>query len=248
MIKQFYTKVFLTVLTILYLTHSIQAARVAVSKMNITPVFNTTEIQVSNTSNTIKAFEIKMMDRVISKTGVETRSENTSDFLIIPSQVLLGPSTDEFINITYIGKKDIPKEVSYRIGVFEVLIDIEDETEYPTDVFISKFKTKTNVIKSLYLTLPQNPPPSTEDLQIISFNQNPEYLEVEIKNNSIRHGIYGADKPSIKYKITDSENNIFTHISNLTLISPQSSRIDKVNLGPALKKLNISQIELLPLE
>ena len=106
---------------------------------------------VTNNSQKMVALEVYAQSRKIDpNTGVD-HLENVESFLIYPNQLLLQPSEQQVVTITWVGEQKLATEQAFRLIVGELNLAL-DEPEESDGKMSVKLGALTKVVKAAYVT------------------------------------------------------------------------------------------------
>lgn len=209
-------------------SHNSLGLSVNLKKTEIYPNLNrNATLILKNPSSHVRAFEIKILNRQMDLNKKDILTQNETDFIVIPSQILLNANSEEIVNITYIGNKDIDFEKAFRLKIEEVYIEFdEDEFGIIPEKPQARMIVMTNVVKSLFVSNSNH----KEEIQIESFEKVNNKLNIIIKNVGTKRASFSVDMPELYYTITDVNNNNYNVKSTLLYILAKSSLKDTVEL------------------
>ena len=91
---------------------------------------NTVVYQVTNNSDAPMAIEASIVKREMNENGKENLPKTKKDmFIVYPNQLILKPKEKRGIKVTYLGPKNIPSELSYRIKIEQLPIDFDKKSK-----------------------------------------------------------------------------------------------------------------------
>jgi len=165
-----------------------------------------TTVVVSNPSEEIKAVEVNMSKRayMLDRTEVLT---DTEDFIVIPSQFILGPKQDRAVTLKWIGSTKIKKELPFRLVVEEV--EFKDKEKSNTEGTTAKVSIRLRFVNSFYIK-PKSIKPHVVAEEIIPTGD--KGFLVTLDNQGSEHLIINE----FKLNVVDEKN---VHISTVD-VSP----------------------------
>lgn len=94
--------------------------------------------RVENDSEQRVAIQISMLKRDMELGGKEINSDGDEDFIVHPSQILLGPKETQTIRVKWIGERDPAYELAYRIVAEQLPVNLtkEKQTGAKIDILI----------------------------------------------------------------------------------------------------------------
>lgn len=110
---------------------------------------------VENAADKDVAVQVDVYYRTQNGQGEEVRTE-TDQFSVYPSQIVLKPKQKRTIRVTWLGPKDISKELAFRLIAEELPVDLQKKKATRTNInFLLKY------VASLYVT-PEGAKPKVE--------------------------------------------------------------------------------------
>ncbi len=141
----------------------------------------TTSFSVINQSNKDHAaVQITIADRIIDEYGKETAVENTTDFMVYPSQIILKPGETQTVRVSWTGRPDIEQEQAYRIIAEQLPIDLQERESDGKGAI----KIMMRFVAGLYVT-PKNARPEIELLSVEGDDE--KRLHLVFSNKGSRH-------------------------------------------------------------
>ncbi|MCO4754818.1 MAG: molecular chaperone [Bacteriovoracaceae bacterium] len=136
--------------------------------------------KVTNPTEKEITLEAKVLSRDISEDGKEIR-EKTSDFLVYPPQMVLGPGKTRSIRVSFSGKFNNKQEQAYRLLVAQLPVNLDADKRGSGVKLNFLFK----YVASIYV-VPKNANPN---LKVESLTRKGDLLELNIENKGKRHSL-----------------------------------------------------------
>ena len=154
-INTFWAGLFISALAVLLSLEPTYALRIELSNEVFYPTGRGSNRNLFVTNNTDKmmAAEIYAKQRSIDpKTGNDILVDE-DNFLIYPNQLLLQPGEQQVSTVTWLGEKNPSEELSFRIVIEQLNLDLGDSSKSQDQESITvEFTALTKIIKAAYVT------------------------------------------------------------------------------------------------
>lgn len=200
-IRQMGVGLFMALMSVMILALPSHALRIELSN----EVFNPTgrgsnrNLFVTNNTDKMMAAEIYAKRRSVDpQTGSDILIDE-ENFLIYPNQLLLQPGEQQVSTVTWLGEKNPSEELSFRIVVEQLNLDLGEQAgDNNSDSITVEFTALTKIVKAAYVT-PQGAEP-----KIVVTSAEPKLVDgkrlmiVNLENVGTAHQIIRDLKLSAK--------------------------------------------------
>ena len=166
--------------------------------------YSTTATIVNDSENKI-AIEAGARIRDYNLEGVENFDQLAEDLIVIPSQMIIPPNSEQVINIRWTGPKKIPTERAYRLLIEYVSISEDKLLGQKPDEQQAGININYRIAKSFYVTPKGVKPNVTVKEASINTVENKEFLHLSFENLGHKHQI--ANVVDMTF-LTDLDNAI----------------------------------------
>ena len=195
----------------------------------------TTQLAISNNSPEPVAYEISIVNRSQNQDNTFSNSTEDENFLIIPSQVLLPPYSNQTVNITYL-KNKIAKEESFAAEVRQIHLDLNNKDTKINELLETGSVAQVTVLKNFIKTFFISNSKFTSNVSIEKSFIKDDKLFVTFLNNGTRNAIFGVNAPLLTIIAKNTEGKLI-NLSRAGIIYAKS----KVDFHFSLKGLKIDQ-------
>jgi len=153
--------------------------------------YSSTATIINNGESTI-AIEAMTRLRSHSRDGTENFEQEAENLLIIPTQMIIPPGSEQVLNIRYVGPRDLSSEIAYRLVIEYVSIS-EDKLK---GLAPESKKAGVNIVyriaKSFYVVPKNSNPNVTLDTIKKTTVNNKDMLHMSFKNIGNKHQVFST--------------------------------------------------------